>query len=83
MCGVTKLCGAFTSGSEIDGGSLRSTSRPTARMRPLSSAAFNAGSSTSVPRATLMKIAPRFIEASAVAPMRFSFAGVAGIQSTT
>lgn len=50
VCGVTTLCGAFTNGSEMDGGSLRSTSRPTARMRPLSRAAFNAGSSTSVPR---------------------------------
>ena len=77
MCGVMNTWGRSSSGCRAPsaGGSTTSSAAPASC--PRRSASASSASSTSDSRAVLMKLAPGFIRAKALAPNRCRFAAVA------
>ena len=79
-CGVSTKFGKCrcNSGLSGGGGSWLSTSKPAPAMTPSRSACASAASSTRPPRAVLIRILPRFIDASSAAPIRLRVCAVSG-----
>ena len=78
MWGVMRVLGVCSRGLSAAGGSLASTSTPRPPSLPLCRASATAASSSRGPRAVLMRMAPGFMRARALALMMARVASVSG-----